>query len=193
MKVIGLTGSIGMGKSTAAAMLQEMGIPVHSADTAVHELLAPGGAAVAAVAAAFPDAAEGSSISRTRLGQLVFADEAKLKQLEAILHPLVKAHSQQWLQQQRAALVVLDIPLLYEAGRDKDCDAVWVVSAPAEVQRARVLARPGMTPARLEQILARQISDSEKRRRADVVIPTGEGLEPTRTALTAALKQALTG
>lgn len=179
MIVLGLTGSVGMGKSTAAAMFCRLGVPVHDSDAAVHRLLAPGGAAVKKVAAAFPDAlgADGG-IDRTTLGRRVFADAAALKRLERILHPLVRRSQDRFLRQARARrekLVVLDIPLLFETGGDKRCDLIVVVSAPAAVQRARVMARPGMTEARFRAILAKQMPDAEKRRRADIVVPSGLG------------------
>ena len=176
MLVLGLTGSIGMGKSTAAAMLRRLGLPVHDADAAVHRLMAPGGAAVAQVAAAFPEAAGPGGIDRAKLGKAVLTDTPALKRLEAILHPLVRAEARAFLAKQarlRRPLVVLDIPLLYETGGDRLCDYVVVVSAPAFIQRARVLRRPGMTEARFQAILARQLPDAEKRRRADFVVQTG--------------------
>src|SRR6185437_2192040 len=182
MIVLGLTGSVGMGKSTAAAMLRQLGVPVHDADAAVHRLLAPGGAAVAAVAAAFPGTAVGSGIDRALLGKQVFGDAAALRRLERILHPLVRKSEQRFLKQaraRRAPLVALDIPLLFETGGEKRCDAVVVVSAPAFLQRARVLARPGMSEERLRAILAKQVPDAEKRRRADFVVTSGLGRAPT--------------
>jgi dephospho-CoA kinase len=182
MIVLGLTGSVGMGKSTAAAMLRQLGVPVHDADAAVHRLLAPGGAAVAAVAAAFPGTAVGSGIDRALLGKQVFGDAAALRRLERILHPLVRKSEQRFLKEaraRRAPLVALDIPLLFETGGEKRCDAVVVVSAPAFLQRARVLARPGMSEERLRAILAKQVPDAEKRRRADFVVTSGLGRAPT--------------
>lgn len=181
MIVLGLTGSIGMGKSTAAKMLRRMGVPVHEADKAIHRLLR--GSAVKPVQKAFPSAVRRGRIDRAELGRLVFNDKAALKRLEAILHPLVRRTSARWLGVQRRAgkkLAVLDIPLLFEAGREKECDAVIVVSAPPDVQKARVLARPGMTPAKLKGILARQMSDAEKRKRADFVVPTRSEAETER-------------
>ena len=176
MLVVGLTGSIGMGKSTAAVALRRLGLPVHDADAAVHRLMARGGAAVQAVAAAFPGVERDGAIDRKLLGARVLGDPAALKRLEAILHPLVRRETWQFLAQQarlRQPLVVLDIPLLYETGAERRCDVVIVVSAPAFIQRARVLARPGMTDARLQAILNRQMPDAEKRRRADFVVQTG--------------------
>jgi dephospho-CoA kinase len=176
MIVLGLTGSIGMGKSTAAAMLRRLGVPVHDADAAVHALLARGGAAVAAVGAAFPGVVVAGAVDRGKLGAQVFGDAAALARLESILHPLVRRSARRFLLQaarRRAALAVLDIPLLFETGAEALCDAVVVVSAPAFVQRGRVLGRRGMSPARFAAILARQTPDAEKRRRADFVVETG--------------------
>ena len=178
MKVIGLTGSIGMGKSTAAAMFRRLGIPVHDGDAAVHRLLARGGPAVTLVEAAFPGVVGGGAVDRAALGRRVFGDPAALRRLEAILHPLVRAASARFLARARGRrqdLAVLDVPLLFETGGEKRCDAVVVVSAPPFVQRGRVLARPGMTEARLAQILAQQMPDREKRARADFVVETGLG------------------
>lgn len=176
MFVLGLTGSIGMGKSAAATMLRRMGLPLHDADKAVHRLLAKGGAAVAAIAAAFPDVVIDGAVDRQRLGAQVFEDRAALERLEAILHPAVRRAARAFLRQQARRgqdLVVLDIPLLFETGGEALCDAVIVVSAPRFVQQARVLSRPGMTPARLRAIQAKQMPDRDKRRRADFVVNTG--------------------
>ncbi|GAB4362889.1 MAG: dephospho-CoA kinase [Kiloniellaceae bacterium] len=176
MLVIGLTGSIGMGKSTAAAMLRRLGLPVHDADAAVHRLMAQGGAAVAAVESAFPGVEQDGAIDRGLLGARVLQDDAAMKRLEAILHPLVRAEARRFLAKQarqRRPLAVLDIPLLFETGGDRLCDAVIVVSAPPYIQRARVLRRPGMTEAKFQAILRRQLPDAEKRRRADFVVQTG--------------------
>jgi dephospho-CoA kinase len=176
--VLGLTGSIGMGKSTAAAMLRDLGLPVHDADAAVHRLMAPGGAAVPAIAQAFPEVVTDAAVDRKALGRIVFADRAALKRLEAILHPRVRAEAERFVRRQRlhcAPLVVLDIPLLFETGGERLCDAVLVVSAPRFVQDARVLARPGMDRATLARIRAQQLPDAEKRRRADYVVETGLG------------------
>jgi dephospho-CoA kinase len=174
--VVGLTGSIGMGKSTAAAVLRRLGLPVHDADAAVHRLMARGGAAVDAVAAAFPGVEREGRIDRQLLGRKVLDDDAAMKRLEAILHPLVRAEAQAFLARQarlHRPLAVLDIPLLFETGGDELCDAVIVVSAPPAVQRARVLARPGMTEEKMQAIMARQMPDAEKRARADFVVQTG--------------------
>ena len=176
MFVLGLTGSIGMGKSAAATMLRRMGLPLHDADKAVHRLLAKGGAAVAAIEAAFPDVVIDGAADRQRLGAQVFEDRAALERLEAILHPAVRRAARAFLRQQARRgqdLVVLDIPLLFETGGEALCDAVIVVSAPRFVQQARVLSRPGMTPARLRAIQAKQMPDRDKRRRADFVVNTG--------------------
>ncbi len=178
MIVVGLTGGVGMGKSTAAAMLRLMRVPVHDADATVHRLMAKRGAAVAAVAKAFPEAWRDDAIDRERLGRRVFGDGAALERLEHILHPLVRRDQLGFLRRQRAArraLAVLDIPLLYESGAARRCDAVIVVTAPAFLQRCRVLARPGMSEARLAAILARQVPDYVRRREADFVVPSGLG------------------
>lgn len=178
MKIIGLTGSIGMGKSTAAGMFRRLGVPVHDADATVHRLLGRGGRAVKPVEAAFPGTVRDGAVDRLALGRRVFDDPAALRRLEAILHPLVRAAAARFLARARAQrqdLVVLDIPLLFETGGERRCDAVVVVSAPAFLQRARVLARPGMTEARFAQILAQQMPDREKRARADFVVETGLG------------------
>ncbi len=176
MIVLGLTGSIGMGKTTAAKMLRRMGLPLHDADLAVHRLLAKGGAAVAAVEAAFPGVVADGAVDRERLGAQVFEDRAALKRLEGILHPAVRRTTRAFLGRHGRAgrsLVVLDVPLLFETGGESLCDAVVVVTAPPFVQRARVMARRGMTPARFQAILAKQMPDREKRRRADFVVNTG--------------------
>lgn len=179
MIVLGLTGSLGMGKSTAAAMFRRLGIPVHDSDAAVHRLLGPRGAAVAAVAAEFPGVARpDGGIDRALLGARVFGDRAALRRLERILHPLVRRSQQRFLAAARARrrdLVVLDVPLLYETGGERRCDAVVVVSAPAFLQRLRVMARPGMSEQRLRAVLEKQLPDAEKRRRADYVVPSGLG------------------
>jgi dephospho-CoA kinase len=176
MIVIGLTGSIGMGKSNAAQALRRLGVPVHDADAAVHNLLGRGGRAVQPVGALFPAALSGDHIDRRVLGGLVFGDTPALRRLEAILHPLVRRASRDFIQGARRArtpIIVLDIPLLYESGASKTVDMVIVVSAPAAIQRQRVLARPGMTEAKFRAILSRQVPDVEKRRRADFVVRTG--------------------
>jgi dephospho-CoA kinase len=188
MFILGLTGSIAMGKSTASRAFRTFGVPVFDADAAVHRLLAPGGRAVAPVGAAFPYClAPGGGIDRKALGRLVFDDPAALARLEAIVHPMVEAAEHRFLARtagDRRPLVVLDVPLLYETGRERRVDAVAVVSAPLFVQAQRLRARPGMSPARLATIAARQMADAEKRRRADFVIPTG--LERRRSLLAVA-------
>ena len=184
MIVLGLTGSIGMGKSTVAAMFADAGVPVFDADAAVHRLQGPGGALVAAIEARFPGTTGPQGVDRTRLGAAVLNDDAALRALEAIVHPAVRAAREDFLVQHRdAPLVVFDIPLLFETGGDRDMDFVVVVSASAPVQRERVLARPGMTPARFEAIYFRQLPDTEKRARADFVIPTDVSLDETRAAV----------
>jgi dephospho-CoA kinase len=177
MFVLGLTGSIAMGKSTAAETFRSLAVPVLDADLAVHGLLAPGGAAVGAVIRAFPGCEDGrGGVDRRRLGQRVFEDPAALARLEAIVHPLVRAAQRRFLARCAAdgePLAVLDIPLLLETGVERLVDAVAVVSAPALLQRQRALRRPGMSSERLQAIRARQMPDEEKRRRADFVISTG--------------------
>ncbi len=188
MLVVGLTGSIGMGKSTAVAMLRRMGIPVHDADAAVHRLIGSGGAAVPAIEAAFPGTVVDGAVDRARLGNRVFGDPAARARLEAILHPLVRRSARYFLKCQtrlRHDLVVLDIPLLFETGGEELCDAVIVVSAPRAVQAGRVLSRPGMTEAKFRAILAVQLSDAEKRRRADFVVSTGRAKGATLRRLSA--------
>jgi dephospho-CoA kinase len=183
MIIIGLTGSIGMGKSTTTAMFAEAGVPVYDADAEVHRLYAPGGAAVAPIEAAFPGVVKDGSVDRTALGAQVLGDAEALKRLEAIVHPLVGANRMGFFQAATASgadMVVLDIPLLFETGGEKNVDAVVVVCAPADMQRERVLARPGMTTEKFEAILAKQTPDAEKRARADFVIDTGQGLEAAR-------------
>ncbi|WP_029351741.1 dephospho-CoA kinase [Bosea sp. 117] len=178
---LGLTGSIGMGKSTTAALFREFGVPVHDADAAVHAIYEAEG--VAPVEAAFPGVAVEGRIDRARLGTQVFGDDAAMKRLEAIVHPLVRAREAAFLvgaARDGAPIAVLDIPLLFETGARERVDAVVVVSAPESVQRARVLARPGMTDEKFAAILTRQMPDSEKRRRADFIIDTGSGIEAAR-------------
>ena len=188
MIVIGLTGSIGMGKSTVAAMFAEEGVPVFDADEEVHRLEGPQGPLVAAIEAAFPGTTGPAGVDREALRQRVFGDSAALARLEAIVHPAVAGAREAFLAQNAAApIVMLDIPLLFETGGQVRVDRTVVVSAPAEVQRARVLARPGMTEARFEAILARQMPDAEKRARADFVIPTGGSFEQTRAEVRAVI------
>jgi dephospho-CoA kinase len=181
--ILGLTGSIGMGKSAAAATLRRLGVAVFDADLIVHRLLAPKGAAVPQVSAAFPDVGdESGGIDRRLLGRRVFEDPAALDRLEHILHPMVEAAEKRFLNRARARrepIAVLDIPLLFETGSDRRCDYVLVVSAPAFIQRQRVLRRPGMTTIRLSAILKKQMPDREKRRHADFVVSTGAGRDQT--------------
>ena len=178
MIILGLTGSIGMGKTTAAGAFRRLSVPTYDADAAVHAITEAGGEAVPLVQARFPDAVAGGAVDRARLGEAVFDDAGALAELEAILHPIVRRRRDRFLKFNGAAgrrLVVLDIPLLFETGGDRHCDAVAVVSAPAFLQRIRVMSRPGMTEEKFAGILARQMPDGEKRRRADFVIPTGLG------------------
>lgn len=178
MIVIGLTGSIGAGKTTVASQFARLGARVCAADAIVHALLAPGGRGVDTVARDFPMTREGSGISRDRLGKHVFADAAALAVLEAILHPLVQEEERRFVHRQRrlgARLVVLDIPLLFETKAQIRCDYTAVATAPAFIQRRRVMKRPGMTQERLSAILARQMPDRQKRRLTDFVIHTGLG------------------
>lgn len=183
MKIIGLTGSIGMGKTTTAEMFAEEGAWTWNADDAVHALYAPGGAAVGPVGDAFPGVVVEGAVDRARLAEALGQDPEAFRRLEAIVHPLVLKDRLEGLERAKSAgarLAVLDIPLLYETGGEALVDAVVVVSAPSEVQTARVLSRPGMTRDRLAAILARQTPDAEKRRRADFVVDTGQGLEAAR-------------
>jgi dephospho-CoA kinase len=184
VKVIGLTGGIGMGKSFVAAAFKRRRVPVHDADQAVHALLGPAGRAVRAVDAAFPGAQTGNRIDRTALGRKVFGDPDALQRLEGILHPAVRRSQQDFLKRCRRAgnsLALLDVPLLLETGNAASANTVLVVSAPPSVQATRVLARPGMTTAKLAAIRARQMPDREKRRRADHVILTGLSRHHTTT------------
>jgi len=178
MIILGLTGSIGMGKSTAAEYFRILGVPIHDADATVHRLMGKGGAALSAIEAAFPGTVSAGSVDRGRLGGIVFGDAAALRKLEGILHPLVAESRNRFLavaQRTGQRVVVLDVPLLFETGGDALCDAVVLVSAPAFIQRQRVLQRPGMTVEKLDAILAQQMPDREKRRRADFIVPTGLG------------------
>lgn len=182
MVILGLTGSIGMGKSTTANMFRRLGVPVYDSDAAVHTLLGPGGAAVAEIARVFPDAVVDGAVDRQRLGKRVFGDPAALRTLEGIVHPRVRQVETAFLKRaaaRREPLVVLDIPLLFETDGQTRCDATVVVSAPLFLQRRRVLSRPGMTAEKLDAVLARQMPDAEKRRRADFVVPTGLGRRVT--------------
>jgi dephospho-CoA kinase len=188
MFILGLTGSLGMGKSTTARFFAEAGVPVHDADAVVHRLYE--GEAAAAIEAAFPGATTGGKVDRNKLAARVLGDAAALKRLEAIVHPLVQRAEERLLAEAEARgerIAVLDIPLLFETGGDRRVDAVVVVSAPPEVQRARVLERPGMTMEKLEAILAKQMPDAEKRARADFVVDTAQGYEAARAQVRAIL------
>ncbi|MGH6911315.1 MAG: dephospho-CoA kinase [Phenylobacterium sp.] len=183
MILIGLTGSIGMGKSTTAAMFRQAGVPVYDADAAVHDLYDTGGAAVRPVGEAFPGVVKDGKVDREALRQAVLGDPEALKRLNAVVHPLVGRDRIGFFQKAEADgadMVVLDIPLLFETGGHANVDAVVVASAPPEMQRERVLARPGMTAERLDAILAQQMADAEKRARAHFVVDTSRGLEPAR-------------
>ena len=186
MIVLGLTGSIGMGKSTTAAMFRDVGVPVWDADAAVHRLYGPGGAAVAPVENAFPGVARDGAIDRALLAARLAEDPSGFARLEAIVHPLVARDRELFLIAAKADdgdVAVVDVPLLFEVGADALVHAVVVVTAPEEVQRVRVLSRSGMTPEKLDAILARQLPDAEKRARADFVIDTSQGFEAAREAV----------
>lgn len=182
--ILGLTGSIGMGKSAVAAMFRDSGVPVFDADAAVHQLQGPGGACVEPIERAFPGTTGPQGVDRQKLGAAVFGNPAALRQLEAIVHPEVAELRRTFLADHaEAPLIVFDIPLLYEKTGGHGLDAVVVVSAPAAVQRQRVLSRPGMTAEKFEQILRLQVPDADKRARADHVIDTGTTLAETRAAV----------
>jgi len=184
MITIGLTGSIGMGKSTVAKMFADEGVPVFDADSAVHRLQGPESALVGEIEAHFPGTTGPEGVNRGALAERVLGEPEALRRLEALIHPAVARERQAFLaDHSEAPLVVLDIPLLFEAGGAEKVDKIVVVSAPLEMQRARVLARSGMTPEKFERILARQLPDREKRARADFVIPTGGSLDDTRRAV----------
>ena len=188
MFVLGLTGSLGMGKSTTARFFAEEGVPVHDADAVVHRLYE--GEAAAAIEAAFPGTTTAGKVDREKLAARVLGDVGALTRLEAIVHPLVQEAERRLLAEAEARgekVAVLDIPLLFETGGEERVDAVVVVSAPADVQRARTLGRPGMTVDKLDAILARQMPDHEKRRRADFVVDTSRGFEAARAKVSAIL------
>jgi dephospho-CoA kinase len=188
--VLGLTGSIGMGKSTTAGFFADLGVPVWDADAAVHRLYAAGGAGARAIGALAPAALVDGAVDRERLRAAVLAEPDLLARVEAAIHPLVTGDRAAFLARHGdAPLVVCDVPLLYETGAEDEFDGVAVVSAPAEVQRARVLARPGMTEAAFARILARQMPDAEKRARADFVIETDRGPEAARVAVRAIVER----
>ncbi len=183
MKVIGLTGSIGMGKSETAGMFRELGVPVFDADAVVHKLQAPGGLAIPVIELAFPGVIEAGVLDRQKLGAIVFADTDAKKRLEAIMHPMVAKERTLFFasaEKAGAPFVVVDVPLLFETGGNAACDKVIVVSAPAAVQRSRVLARLGMTTEKFEQILSKQTPDADKRAGADYIIETDKGFEHAR-------------
>lgn len=191
MIVLGLTGSIGMGKSETAKMFAREGVPVFDADGAVHKLFAKGGGAVKPVDAAFPGVVKDGTVDRKALGAKVFKNEAALRELESIVHPLVGGARQRFLKQHAArgtAMVVMDVPLLFETGGERNVDASVVVSAPAFLQRQRVLARPNMDEQRLADVLAQQVPDAQKRARADFVVPSGLGKAPALQAVRRIIK-----
>lgn len=193
MFVLGLTGSVAMGKSTTARFFAEEGVPVHDADSVVHRLYET--EAVPLIEAAFPGTTADGKVDRVKLGSRVMGDLTALRQLEAIVHPLVWDAEQRFLADAEAGgapVVLLDIPLLFETGGDQRVDAVVVATAPAEVQRARVLERPGMTEQRLAAMLARQLPDSEKRRRADFMVDTSRGFDDARAQVREILRQVAT-
>ena len=190
MIVLGLTGSIGMGKSTVTAMFRDEGVPVFDADAAVHQLQGPDGALVAEIEAHFPGTTSASGVNRTTLAERVLGDRPALQRLEQLIHPAVARERQAFLAAHAdRPLVVLDIPLLFEKGGAAQVDRIAVVSAPADVQRSRVLARPGMTIEKFERILALQTPDAEKRARANFVIDTGVALEITREQVKAVIAE----
>lgn len=199
MMLVGLTGSIGMGKSETAKMFAAEGVPVYDADAAVHALYARGGAAVAPIGEAFPDAIKDGAVDRAALSKAVLGRPEQFKKLESIIHPLVAKVQLEWLAARRdegAAIVVLDIPLLFETGGEARVDKVVVVSAPADVQRARVLTRPGMSEEKFDAILAKQVPDAEKRAKADYVVETSHGLDDARAqvkAIVADLRKQIAG
>ena len=194
MVIIGLTGSIAMGKSTAARMFRRMGLLVHDSDATVHRLQARGGGAVPLIELEFPGSTINGVVDREVLARRVFSNPAALKRLERILHPLVFRASEAFMKQaalQRRRVVVVDVPLLFETGGEIGVDLVAVISAPPFVQRQRALRRAGMTPERLEKLLVLQMSDTEKRRRADIVVPSGLGEAATWRALRKVIREAL--
>ena len=194
MKIIGLTGSIGMGKTTTANMFKDLGCPVFDSDAAVHQLYSKGGKGAALIQAVFPDAIKDGAVNRVRLGAHMKTDPLNLKVLESFIHPWVGEIRAKFLSGAKsngAKAVVFDVPLLFETGGDKHVDATVVVSAPALIQKARVLARPGVTPDIFEMLLSRQMPDADKRARADYIISTGQGLEKAREQVQAVLTKIL--
>jgi dephospho-CoA kinase len=193
MVILGLTGSIAMGKTTAAEMFSRLGVPVYDADRAVHRLLARGGAAVGPAEAIFPGVTRDGAVDREALARRVFGDNEGLRRLEAILHPLVAQEKTRFLRRaadHRSPMVILDIPLLFETGGQAECDAVAVVTAPAFVQEQRLLERPGMSRERIAAIRGRQMSDAQKRRLADFIIPTGLGRAVTMRTIKSVVEEA---
>ena len=193
MLILGLTGSIGMGKSTTAKLFIEAGVPVYDADATVHKIYE--GEAVPAVEAAFPGTTADGKVDRAKLSTVVLHDAAAMKRLEQIVHPMLRSHHRQFLddaESSGAPVAVVDVPLLYETGGETRVDAVVVVTTDAATQRQRILARDGMTAEKLDAILARQLPDAEKRRRADFVVDTSHGLEPVRAAIRDILAKAAT-
>jgi len=183
MKIVGLTGSIGMGKTETAGMFRDLGIPVFDADAVVHQLQAPGGRAISQIKLAFPSVIDAGVLDRQKLGAIVFADAAEKKKLEAIMHPMVGEERAAFFSDAEKVgtpFVVVDVPLLFETGGNAACDKVIVVSAPESIQRSRVLARAGMTAEKFEHILSKQTPDADKRAGADYIIETDKGLEHAR-------------
>jgi dephospho-CoA kinase len=190
MRILGLTGSIGMGKSTTAKMFAEAGVPVYDADATVHRLYE--GEAAAAIEAAFPGTTVNGKVDRALLSPRVVHDAEAMKRLESIVHPMLRAHHQKFLddaEKSGAPVAVVDVPLLYETGGESRVDAVVVVTTAPDVQRERILARDGMTPEKLDAILAKQLPDAEKRRRADFIVDTSLGLDPVRIRVREILDQ----
>lgn len=193
MIVLGLTGSIGMGKSTTAKLFAEAGVPVYDADATVHQIYQ--GEAAPVIEAAFPGTTVDGKVDRIKLSARVVHDPAAMKQLEALVHPMLRAHHQRFLadaERSGAPVAVVDIPLLFETGGEKRVDAVVVVTTSPEVQRERILARDNMTAEKLDYILARQLPDAEKRKRADFVVDTSHGLDPVRSRIRDILAEAAT-
>jgi len=191
MIILGLTGSIGMGKSTTAKLFTEAGVPVYDADATVHMVYE--GEAAPAIEAAFPGTTAGGKVDRAKLSAQVVHDAAAMKQLEGIVHPMLRAYHQKFLdeaEQSGAPVAVVDVPLLYETGGEKRVDAVVVVTTSPKVQRERILARDNMTAEKLDAILARQLPDAEKRKRADFIVDTSHGLDPVRARIRDILREA---
>jgi len=192
MIILGLTGSIGMGKSTTARLFAEAGVPVYDADATVHKIYE--GEAVPAIEAAFPGTTVSGKVDRARLSGKVLGDPASMRRLEEIVHPMLRAHHQGFLdnaERSGAPVAVVDVPLLFETGGEKRVDAVVVVTTSPEIQRQRILARDNMTAEKLDVILARQMPDAEKRKRADFVVDTSHGLDPVRARIKDILEQAV--